>query len=1010
MVFKLSINNRVKVLFVLILTMISSSAVFAAGENLSFDKDTSGWSIYNPSGADSSVSWDSQVGKNTPGSAKIESRSDVNFVYRKVGRMEIDSTATGYAFTAWVKADGDIDSWMKLKFMKKRDSPGQVWSCDSRDYENQNPPLIYNKTIENGWRKLYIKIPVFRLDDGTHASAVEVHVVSKGRGTLWVDDISLKPYRYATLKKLTPSGYKTPLSDRFGRPAAIVLVPENVDEAKAAKKLAKKLSLPTMPEPAFKRPLPIYPLKGIDANTNIILVSSGKGGPVTQALRRALWIRENDRIPGKDGYAIRTIARPFRSAANVIAISGGGVKGLKKACDVFVSEVRKNNNRFYDKFLVMKASKEWEKNRNAWWNADHDTVFFDHARKYCDGGRGRGWTLRLLQLANRYYLTGDDEYARIYKKNVTERFSYPAASSSDDHMGLSSLIFSWDFIDESSVFSQQERLEITQKMLNAMDSHEGYGVRMIFKAAQYNHPLRLRHNHWMITANGLLGGYLYFDRLYGLERAQEWKDWAEDVASNVVAWGGPEDSAHYQVRAFTEASLHWRFQGLSSKDKPGTENFEDFARLMVGLRDNASLLASYGDSAMQGSLYAPFGVVSGDDFNRSHFHNHQTEFLLYMAQDWDFPYTQWFYDKIITERKKLAKAGYDVFGNDMPLIGKFHCGMNALEPDFLYQFGSAAVGGPSWIQPTSEKNMAQMKDELGGLMTYHREPEYYDWRAGGILWNNLSKFPSFTPTWVPPAHKTFDKIIYRDGFELKDDYFVVDGLGEDIDHGHFDLGNIPRYMTGGRIWITDQAYFDAQRRFHFLPEVFRNGYPTEKVILTYEQEPWVIKDHFSKWPAMVELLECTPDVAGETQDTVTIKFQVKDLSGTRSLWTRQIQRNADKSLEVIDTIEAMEDGDFKIVWRLPLLANALNGNGGSWTATQNGASLPIKLFTKGSESIKTAKLIEYNENSTAYKQYYWYPYVDHVEGPTTIEWQREMKMKKGQKTVFKAILGPAEIK
>jgi hypothetical protein len=88
------------------------------------------------------------------------------------------------------------------------------------------------------------------------------------------------------------------------------------------------------------------------------------------------------------------------------------------------------------------------------------------------------------------------------------------------------------------------------------------------------------------------------------------------------------------------------------------------------------------------------------------------------------------------------------------------------------------------------------------------------------------------------------------------------------------------------------------------------------------------------------------------------------------------------------------------------LANSLEGSDGNWVATQKGASLPVTLDLAAGENVQSEKLVEYNIKTMTYNQYYWYPYVDHDEGPTTLVWKRQMDMQPGDSTVFHAVLGP----
>ena len=121
--------------------------------------------------------------------------------------------------------------------------------------------------------------------------------------------VSVDAIDQKSIKAIVKSNYHSVIQDADGSPKAIVLVPEGKIEKELALQLARKTGLTTLPEPAFKHPLPAYPVEGISKDTNLILLSAGKGGALTQALRRAGLVIEDQRIPGIGGWAWGTLTR-----------------------------------------------------------------------------------------------------------------------------------------------------------------------------------------------------------------------------------------------------------------------------------------------------------------------------------------------------------------------------------------------------------------------------------------------------------------------------------------------------------------------------------------------------------------------------------------------------------------------------------------------------------------------------------------------------------------------------
>ena len=122
-------------------------------------------------------------------------------------------------------------------------------------------------------------------------------------------------------------------------------------------------------------------------------------------------------------------------------------------------------------------------------------------------------------------------------------------------------------------------------------------------------------------------------------------------------------------------------------------------------------------------------------------------------------------------------------------------------------------------------------------------------------------------------------------------------------------------------------------------------------------------------------------------------------------WTRKISGGKRAALVIEDTVTANASGEFDMTFRLRLLGE-VKGSAGRWSAKQKGAALPIKLEVQDGD---VTGLRKWEPDSHAFDEgrYPWYPFIEDDGKPKTIEWNRKIRLSKGRKTVFKAVLGPA---
>lgn len=152
-----------------------------------------------------------------------------------------------------------------------------------------------------------------------------------------------------------------------------------------------------------------------------------------------------------------------------------------------------------------------------------------------------------------------------------------------------------------------------------------------------------------------------------------------------------------------------------------------------------------------------------------------------------------------------------------------------------------------------------------------------------------------------PLKRTFDKVVFRDGYDPTAQYLFLDGLSNG-GHKHYDGNSISRITQRRRIWLADCDYIKSLPKFHNGVLVFRNGQSAEI-------------------PPFAELERAANfDRSGFSETTL------RNYSGVD--WHRNILWNRGRFFLVIDEMEALSEDDFgfRAIWQT--LGNvALRGGG-----------------------------------------------------------------------------------
>ena len=141
-----------------------------------------------------------------------------------------------------------------------------------------------------------------------------------------------------------------------------------------------------------------------------------------------------------------------------------------------------------------------------------------------------------------------------------------------------------------------------------------------------------------------------------------------------------------------------------------------------------------------------------------------------------------------------------------------------------------------------------------------------------------------------PLRKTFDKVVFRDGFEPDAQYLFLDGLSNG-GHKHYDGNSICRLTENRRIWLADCDYIKSLPKFHNGVLIFKNG-----------QSAMI--------PEFVELERDADLERSGFSETV-----LRDYSGVD--WHRNILWRRGNYFLVVDEMEALAEDDysFRAVWQ-----------------------------------------------------------------------------------------------
>lgn len=461
---------------------------------------------------------------------------------------------------------------------------------------------------------------------------------------------------------------------------------------------------------------------------------------LVESLYRQWYTNVDLGYPGRGGHVVRSIHNPWGTGKNVILLGGSDDAGVKAATRAFLRVLPQKRNPAVGWLSLIRLGRE----------VLEEMESKPHYRgPVCDGGF-------------KYYFSGEEKYGRIYREALLERVRM------DDPFELSHIWFweplvLWDLLEESPVFSNHERLIITNLFLQWIESHEGRNH------AAFRLDLRLGNlsqSHRTSPALACFFGARYFKKYYGLKRTKAWfSDATKYFAPQMISSKTIDEPEGCTAESLGCGGL--MTYAFAKGDFTCFENgtIREAADRVAMCCNNLGVMAAYADVQ---SFYS----VPSDFFCRAAHYTRDGayEFMACLKNPWG-------------DKRKPVWREYD---HPTPA---FHTDVTPCVPKRLMGVRVARLSRVFW-------------DTFRGNYAY---PDY--------------------PKTIPYS-RSFDKISFRNGFGPEDDYLLLDGVSGGV-HGHADANSILEYTSRDRLWIVtadlSYGYDNSRMSHHNAVTVLRDG-------------------------------------------------------------------------------------------------------------------------------------------------------------------------------------------
>ncbi len=301
-----------------------------------------------------------------------------------------------------------------------------------------------------------------------------------------------------------------------GKPNAVIVVPEGDDYRAMGLQVQKAVSAATGATLELKSHSEI---SADNVQQHVVLLGNMDNNKLAERLYWQRYVACDLDYPGPDGYVVRTVCDPWGNQKNVIMLGGSDPGGVQRAVDALLTRIKPGKDLTLPLLMDIQLQgsdtitrevldKEWEYYRAKFLEAK---------------GLWYGCERPVHRLAYDYYLTGVEEYAKLYNEVIKRWMEEYYRFTRDRQLtmpkyDMPDMYLAWDLVEESPSISDDVRLEMSNLLYDyAIGMGEGGRT-----AAWRPGEMRLTGHVPLLS---VVYGYHYFTKYYpdipGIERLGE---------------------------------------------------------------------------------------------------------------------------------------------------------------------------------------------------------------------------------------------------------------------------------------------------------------------------------------------------------------------------------------------------------------------------------------------------------------------------------------------------------
>ena len=346
--------------------------------------------------------------------------------------------------------------------------------------------------------------------------------------------------------------------------------------------------------------------------THVILLGHLDNNQLVARLYHNFFVCLDVGYTGREGYVIRSVHDPFGSGHNYILVGGSYAEGTAKGAQAFADLVAQRGRRgelTLGRLLELNFDRTGraEAIRGPMSEADRDSAIATGRKLMFSPGQGRSGIGQLKRYGILAHRTGDPMALQIYKGLMLALLQYHSTDEYITTEGMArydrdfrdawthEVAILWDLNEESGVFSDAQRLDLTNLVLCL-------GLECVLyqrwdRPDTYDHWLHndnIVHNHNTFPALGVYFAGSYLKRHYVLQAVDKWLDVAHGIFNGQKHSSKPlEDAAAYQWLPVIHTMVYSLAEGDLTFFTEG--HAKQAAQVAMMVTDNAGYQAAFGD-------------------------------------------------------------------------------------------------------------------------------------------------------------------------------------------------------------------------------------------------------------------------------------------------------------------------------------------------------------------------------------------------------------------------------